>query len=338
MTRQAVVRTACIIWALLAVVLSAGHASAATHTGDGGVRINRLPWAAGQGIVLTQGWGGATSHTGTLYYATDWDIAGAETFSILAVAEGDATCGFESTATGGVSNWGYYVLVDRADDEHLDRYAHLPSCPFQGTRHLEQGDYISPAGDSPGLWPVHLHYQRETADGVSVSSCLSQFCDFDDATHYYDTFISDNAGPGLNPWNGDVWDQIRWRYAVGHFGGNAWDRFGSSIDIGDGYSIALPYTFAGDSGWHQEFREPASQGSGWNDFARPDACNKAYVIPEDYYSYYIFYADQLGQPRSEITVGTILPYYQLFRHGMMWSMEWGEDPNIVLDWPTTACE
>ena len=76
--------------ALLSVGLVAGHP---LHDGNGSVRCERLPWLDGQSLVLTQGQFGCNpTHCvlNGLQYATDWDISGAPTFPIYAVAEGDA--------------------------------------------------------------------------------------------------------------------------------------------------------------------------------------------------------------------------------------------------------
>ncbi|MGB2694971.1 MAG: hypothetical protein WBD55_07275, partial [Dehalococcoidia bacterium] len=244
---------------VVAWFLSLSTASAdPTHSGDGAVRYNRLPWLTGTTEVLTNGWGGCYgcySHCSTNpidRYATDWGPAGGGTFGIYVVSEGAATC--DNLNDG----FGFVVRVNRTNDALYDRYAHLPSCPFTGTFHYEQGEFISNAGQSGGAEGIHLHYQRESgtrASPVSETFCHSGLCNFCDHTiggfctgsYDNDNFVSDNAGPGVNAaGNLTAWSEIGTAYeSKGHYlaalGGcsgasqGAWDCFGSSINfLGEG--------------------------------------------------------------------------------------------------------
>lgn len=266
------------------------------HSGDGSVRDGRLPWLDGQQREHTQGWGGATTHTGTLYYATDW--AAGSAFAIRAVTEGDAQCLFLDENGNGVSDdgFGYRVTVDSINSSYYDLYAHLPTCPFTGTKHFEQGDFISNSGCSGSCTGNHLHYQEGNVTivggifkyiGQSVASCLSQFCDFADTVYgdgqlagdcvsgECDEFVSDNAGPGEGA-SSTAKTKIRNAYVnKGHYlcGGVAWNCFGSSIVfIGESQGRKAAQSCLGspsDCGWNQISSRTKSTTSIGRRHARP---------------------------------------------------------------------
>lgn len=314
---------AVVLLAVISAGISNGSAQAhstISHSGDGTVQHSRLPFLENASIELSQGWGGQTSHTGSVYYGSDWANHGS-TFMIYVVTEGDATC------TVNDPSWGNYVIVDRINSPYFDRYAHLPSCPFT-SQHLEQGDALSFAGATGNVTGVHLHYQKETSGGSSVSGPLSGWTSFDDGL-YGDgppncgsspndchAFVSDNAGPGVNPSSLSAWIYIRaWYVNLGHLicAGEAWDCFGSSVSsLGEGMQATRSCLGASsDCGWNQDF----SQDSKFHNFAWPEQCTKAYWVLDGYYLTWLSNT-WLGQARNSLFYWAGY-YWQTFRHGYM---------------------
>jgi hypothetical protein len=245
------------------------------------------------------------------------------------------------------------VIVDRINSPYFDRYAHFPSCPWS-SKHLEQGDFIQEAGHTGDVLPpepagIHLHYQKENSSGQSVSGCLSQFCDFSDASYAYDTFISDNAGPGVNsptPVDLTAWNKIYVAHGnIGHYlcAGEAWDCFGSSTSwLGgplpfEAQRKCLGYPYC-EWGWNQDFYAPHPL-SHLNGFDWPEACpsNIAYWVPKNTYVEWVTWDIWAGHPRSsQVWNDYIGGYVQYFRYGIWLSPTFGGDGFFVSQ-PTTSC-
>lgn len=231
---------------------------------------------------------------------------------------------------------GNVVMIDRAGDGNYDRYAHLPSCPFTGMKHFEQGDFISNAGTTGNSSGIHLHYQLEDSTGQSLSYSLSGWSDFTNATYGDPTsssgcledechaFVSDNAGPGVGA-PASIATKIRSTYVfLGHLFpspcGNSWDCFGSSSTVfGDGrpaaYDCVGPPGETPDCGWNQDFRDP--RGARHNFNLADDCSNDVHWVPGDIFEKWLQNTD-LGQARGPV-IRFERAYYQTFRYGVLWT-------------------
>jgi len=159
--------------ALLTVGLVAGHPN---HDGNGSVRRERLPWVDSQSLILTQGQFGCNpSHCvdNGLQYATDWDISGAPTFPIYAVAEGDATC-TEDNAGG----WGFRVLVQRTNSIlHSSRRmaaARISSSGSGVATGVRLAIWLNPVKDLIACtsdWPANLTQSACIPRGPAITIC-----------------------------------------------------------------------------------------------------------------------------------------------------------------------
>lgn len=295
--------------------------------GDGSVRISRLPFLAGTTVTLTTGWLGG-SHVGQ--YATDWGI-GDVTFEVYTASEGTATC--QNRGSG----FGFRVDLTRNDGIE-EYYAHLPSCPFTGSKHFEQGDFLSWSGESGGDFLIHLHY--EVVGTINdAQRCLSQFCDLYDSIWEHSphhTFTSDNAGPGVGapePERGLLW----LGYSLGGHNApdcgvneEAWDCYGSSMNwVNAQKAFRWAHGSPLDWAWLQAFQ---ASDNIWHGLSLPDVCagdpEYAYVVPDEYFWKWFWQADELGEARSSVIL-FIDTYYQFFRDGYMYSANYGKNPTIV---------
>ncbi len=285
----------------------------AVQAGLGDVTENRYPWRDGESRKFTQGWNGSFSHSGQ--FATDWGNDGAG-FDVVAATEGDAVC----TEWDGISSTGTRVDI-AAIDGATESYFHLASCDFSA-KHVEQGEKIGPAGNTGFSTGIHLHYVR------GGSHCLSTRCDFYGNGDFL-WYESDNAGPGVND-AGDLpaWNAIRTVYTnLGHYlCGEAWDCFGSSIDVfGEGrLALANSPCAPEDCGWSQQFK---SEGGVLHNFSWPEPCTYAYWVPDRFYLTWLNNA-WLGYPRSNVLtfVGV---YYQFFQHGYLEARVFGGNAVIT---------
>lgn len=308
-------------------------------------------------MSFTQGWESPpTEGTHQGQFATDWAKAGNVTFPVYAAREGDATCGNFS------DGFGNRVDVTRSDGK-VDRYAHLPSCPFSSV-HLEQGSFVSMSGKTgcdvpPNPCPIHLHFEVFSSGGTSIRHNLSQFTNWDDvrvhrtddegnAYHHHHPAVADSAGPGVDVSNvfGAIFMWQRYK-DVGHFscGGplQAWKCMGSSMAVLDSTPKARRLSYAGEWGWHQDFQS-VSSGFGWVNITWPEACNIAYWMPQAFWTAWGSQANTLGQARSNPVFKALalgLPqnnsWYQFFRHGFIYSTSLGGPVTVVTGDDTSSC-
>lgn len=148
-----------------------------------------LPFRYNTWWYCTQGQGGSFSHTGSLYWAFDFDQGssinnaanpafGGEVISPVngtIVEVRDGLQDFNNTATSNAYNnwgWGNTVVIEDEDGYYHIRFAHLR---HDTTTHLnvgddvEQGDYIGEVGQTGHSTNPHLHMQIMTSqNGPSV--------------------------------------------------------------------------------------------------------------------------------------------------------------------------
>ncbi len=124
----------------------------------------RWPWRYGETWTMTQGWNGATSHQGGLYYAIDVDK---DTTSrpVMSAEEGTATC-----TTGCNSGFGNFARIVNADGKS-SIYAHMVSC-FSGSVPVVQGFQLGNSGMTGDATAIHIHFQvqNNSTGFTSVSS------------------------------------------------------------------------------------------------------------------------------------------------------------------------
>ena len=130
------------------------------------------PWPCGDSFVVSQGNGGATSHTGTEQYAWDFDLD--EGDPILAAAGGtvshlrkDSTIGGCSSSYGNDAN---YVVIDHGDGTSA-LYLHMApySSPLSLGQSVSTGDFIGRVGLTGWVCGDHLHIQVQ-------QNCGSWYC------------------------------------------------------------------------------------------------------------------------------------------------------------------
>jgi murein DD-endopeptidase MepM/ murein hydrolase activator NlpD len=161
----------------------------------------KLPMAAGEPWVLTQGPYGTFSHWGNALHA--YDIAPKSSRCIVAMKAGIAyTHDLGMKQDHRRRTFGNYITIDHGDGEY-SHYAHLASGQFivENGQRVEQGQALAIAGNSGytlgegGGYHVHVSVTR--ALPISSSSIPFHFEDLPDATRggMNRTIVSSNASP-----------------------------------------------------------------------------------------------------------------------------------------------
>jgi hypothetical protein len=127
-----------------------------------------LPFGVGQDRRVIQGFGGGFSHTGSQYYAVDFDAP--EGTPILAARDGlVVAANSRSRGHGATRDWLDYTRMNfilvRHDDGTLGEYLHLQPGGVRvraGTR-VERLDFIGLSGNTGFSNVPHLHFHVMTA-------------------------------------------------------------------------------------------------------------------------------------------------------------------------------
>jgi hypothetical protein len=329
----------------------------ASADGDGQTHVDRMPWLDGESRQVRQGWFGHESHYSQ--YGEDWGNNG-NAFAVHAATEGDATCHDWDQVHDYRS--GEYISLARTTAgvtwDWTDYYFHLNqnTCGPNGwTQHAEQGDFLANASNT-GTGGIHLHYEPRNGPGPtnSVAHCLSgycNFCDHDDTVgnppppdshdgelgfqcgeaHYLQWHQSDNAGPGQGAGNAYIGAGMALTYRnIGHWwcgDGHAWDCSGSSNAYYGGTEKAWYSTQAGDSAWHQQFK---NSGNAQGNLSSPDACGgTAYWVPHANFIAWLNNAATLKHPRSSYKYAGGWGWYQTFKGGMLLAPTFGGTPTLL---------
>jgi hypothetical protein len=161
----------------------------------------KLPMAAGEPWVLTQGPYGTFSHWGNALHA--YDIAPKSSRCIVAMKGGIAyTHDLGMKQDHRRRTFGNYITIDHGDGEY-SHYAHLATGAFivENGQRVEQGQALAIAGNSGytlgegGGYHVHVSVTR--ALPISSSSIPFRFEDLPDAARggMNRTIVSNNASP-----------------------------------------------------------------------------------------------------------------------------------------------
>jgi murein DD-endopeptidase MepM/ murein hydrolase activator NlpD len=161
----------------------------------------KLPMAAGEPWVLTQGPYGTFSHWGNALHA--YDIAPRSSRCVVAMKGGIAyTHDLGMKQDHRRRTFGNYITIDHGDGEY-SHYAHLASGAFivENGQRVEQGQALAIAGNSGytlgegGGYHVHVSVTR--ALPISSSSIPFRFEDLPDAARggMGRTIVSSNASP-----------------------------------------------------------------------------------------------------------------------------------------------
>lgn len=132
----------------------------------------QAPWPCGDSFLVSQGNGGALSHTGTEQYAWDFDLD--EGDPILAAAGGTVSHVRRNSTVGGCSstygNDANYVVIDHGDGTS-GLYLHMApySSPLSVGDVVVAGDYIGRVGLTGWVCGDHLHFQVQ-------QTCASWYC------------------------------------------------------------------------------------------------------------------------------------------------------------------
>jgi murein DD-endopeptidase MepM/ murein hydrolase activator NlpD len=141
-----------------------------------------LPFGVGQERRVIQGFGGAFSHSGSQYYAVDFDAP--EGTPILAARDGlVVAANATSSGRGATRDWLDYARMNfilvRHDDGTLGEYLHLQPGGVRvraGTR-VDRLDFIGLSGNTGFSSVPHLHFHVMTAapGGVDAQSFPIEF-------------------------------------------------------------------------------------------------------------------------------------------------------------------
>jgi murein DD-endopeptidase MepM/ murein hydrolase activator NlpD len=166
---------------------------------DGGYR---LPTAAGERWIVTQGPYGSFSHWNRSLHA--WDIAPTSSRSVVAMRGGIAyTHDLRLTRTLNRRSFGNYITIDHGDGEY-SHYAHLASGTFmvRNGERVEQGQPLALAGNSGFALGegggVHLHVHLTRSPSIAAPSIPLQFEDAPESARigFRGVLASTNASPG----------------------------------------------------------------------------------------------------------------------------------------------
>ena len=153
----------------------------------------KLPWTAGESWICTAGYGpggGSPYHTGTDYYALDFDKSGVTENGpdqpILAAASG-------TIIFAGLDNYGYgYTVKIDHGDNYVTRYSHLRYNPSI-SGYVSQGQQIGVMGgtgdEGEKVWNDHLHFTLYH-NGACPPEPMSGYTNFVQGASY----TSDNSG------------------------------------------------------------------------------------------------------------------------------------------------
>ena len=160
----------------------------------------KLPIAAGEPWVITQGPYGTFSHWGNSLHA--YDIAPRSARCVVAMKAGIAyTHDLGLHQDHRHHSFGNYITIDHGNGEY-SHYAHLQTGTFvvENGQHVEQGQALAIAGNSGytlgegGGYHVHVSVTR--ALPISSHSIPFEFEDLPDATRRVNrTVVSENASP-----------------------------------------------------------------------------------------------------------------------------------------------
>jgi hypothetical protein len=236
----------------LALVLGADSVSAdhANNKWD----FYRWPWGRDETRTMTQGWNGAVSHQGNLYYAIDLVLYGPSgtgiEFPVFAASDGYATC------TPGDATFGNYVRIVHGSNSSL--YVHLATCSGFSAQNVPQGYQIGTASNSGSTTGKHLHFQKNTSttNFVSTAFIMNSHTNWNDGGIDCEVvppcrvYTSDNRSAGYSHANPIVYDSvIRDKYwSAGH-----WDIVGSTSKITGwtpGRSSATTCGSGTQAGWY----------------------------------------------------------------------------------------
>lgn len=139
----------------------------AVNYGDG----FKLPWKQGEQYSVTQGWNGATSHTGSDSYAYDFGLSEGKEIRasrggiVSTIISNKNVCGGSDHA--GNANF----IVINHDDGTNTGYWHLQSTTVAFGQEVNQGDLIGYSGKTGYTFcNAHLHFRR----GNNTSNYYSQ--------------------------------------------------------------------------------------------------------------------------------------------------------------------
>lgn len=230
---------------LFALALTLPQTSLADHDNNRW-EFYRWPWARDTQWTMTQGWNGATSHTGSLYYAID---VSAGSLPVYAASDGYATC------TTGDPSFGNFVRITHGTTSSL--YGHLVSCSGFTAQNVPQGYQIGTAGCTGSCTGTHLHFQKNTSTTGSTSTSFTMNSHSNWNNNGADcpvggcpTYTSDNRSPGYSDANPIVYDDaIRQKY----WSKGKWDVVGSTPKLAawtPGRSLASTCGSGTASGWY----------------------------------------------------------------------------------------
>ncbi len=183
-------------WRVLSAAATAGAALAATGCGAPSEEelavkppmgthaqplsfLPRLPYPADLTMGVSQGWGGAWSHQGNLYYAIDFNLPGNADLGVhvLAVEDGAVTYRYEDCTCEGCScngGWGNAIVVDHGGGEY-SKYTHLQTDSIPDSLQVGstvcQGLHLGNIGNTGNSTGSHLHFQFQsdgTLNGPSI--------------------------------------------------------------------------------------------------------------------------------------------------------------------------
>ncbi|MFC1618135.1 peptidoglycan DD-metalloendopeptidase family protein [Patescibacteria group bacterium] len=174
-----------------------------------------LPFFEGETWSCDQGNGGSYSHTGSLYYAWDFNWgSGSDDLGKPVAAPADGVVTFASWKGGG---WGNVVTIDYdGGDDAFGRLAHFDTILVSVGEHVRASQVIGLCGGSGGYSP-HIHYQTEDHTGNSFPSSFIE-CGVPVAGGHY---LSQNSQVYADAFNrnggadnmGQPQNSIHWYYA-----------------------------------------------------------------------------------------------------------------------------
>jgi murein DD-endopeptidase MepM/ murein hydrolase activator NlpD len=162
----------------------------------------RLPTAAGEPWIVTQGPYGSFSHWNRSLHA--WDIAPTSSRFVVAMRSGIAyTHDLGLTRTLNRRSFGNYITIDHGDGEY-SHYAHLASGTFlvRNGEHVEQGQSLALAGNSGFALGegggVHLHVHLTRSASIAAPSIPLQFEDAPESARigFRGALVSTNTSSG----------------------------------------------------------------------------------------------------------------------------------------------
>ena len=141
--------------------------------------LYQLPYKPGASYLVTQGYNGKFSHSGSNQYATDWDLP--EGTPVYAARGGIVVRTKDDSTKGGPSmkfdHYNNYVLI-RHDDGTLGHYCHLKKggIVVKVGQVVKAGDLLALSGNTGFSSGAHLHFcVFKTIDGHKRKSIPVRF-------------------------------------------------------------------------------------------------------------------------------------------------------------------